>query len=262
MATKPSETSADYFSGFDLGQASDFSALVTTERQERPGLAALRAAWLADKRKDKPPLRSWLYTVRYMRVWDLGTKYTEIADDAKLLFGRKPLTGSVLAADYTGVGRPVVDMLREKRVPAALRAVTITGGNAWKLDEATGEYHIPKRDLVSNLLALMELELIKVSACADPRRSAADRAKDPAALSDRLKKELQLFTVKQNRKTGHEQFEAWSDSQHDDMVLGLAMAVWMGERGSGRAADLTVQPAEQSAVHQAPLGVFAEGGAW
>ena len=38
--------------------------------------------------------------------------------------------------------------------------------------------------------------------------------------------ELQNFRHKQNPKTSHVSFEHWRDSDHDDLVLAVAMACW------------------------------------
>ncbi len=38
--------------------------------------------------------------------------------------------------------------------------------------------------------------------------------------------ELQSFRCKQNPKTAHVSFEHWRDSDHDDLVLAVAMACW------------------------------------
>ena len=45
-----------------------------------------------------------------------------------------------------------------------------------------------------------------------------------------LMKELQTFRVK-IRTSANETFESWRERDHDDMVLAVALAVWMGEHG-------------------------------
>jgi len=219
------------FTGFDLGQAADFTALATAEQS--PAV-------------EPTPRRRFQYAVRFLKRWELGTSYVQMAKDAAALFGRAPLTWSWLAADYTGVGRAVVDQLRAEKVPAHLRPVLITAGDKVTEDE-WGAVHVPKRELVATTVALFQSGLVKIA----PGIPEADR----------LRKELALFTAKVSRRSANEQFGTWADGQHDDLVLALMLALWLGERyGGGNVKDIRVQPAAQSAVHQAPTGVFAEGG--
>src|SRR5262249_20623470 len=44
-----------------------------------------------------------------------------------------------------------------------------------------------------------------------------------------LAKEMQAFRVKITT-TGNETFEAWRERDHDDLVLAVALAAWLGER--------------------------------
>lgn len=216
------------YSGFDLGQAADFTALAVCEQLPRD---------------DPSPRRRWRYEVRHLQRWPLGTDYTAIAADAALLYARPPLPYTTLAVDYTGVGRPVVDQLRAERIAARLIPVLITGGNAVTEDADTGEWHVPKRDLVSTTVALFQSQLVRV------------RVTGPEA--ERLRKELAVFTAKVNRRTANEQFGAWADGQHDDLVLALMLALYAAEHlGAGEAGKVSVQPADQSAVGAAPPGVF------
>src|SRR5829696_5804373 len=76
-----------------------------------------------------------------------------------------------------------------------------------------------------------------------PSRPASPRAAGPVApfegkrlkiarsmlLVDELVKELQNFKVKVNLQTAHDSYEAWRESDHDDLVLALALACWWAE---------------------------------
>ena len=44
-----------------------------------------------------------------------------------------------------------------------------------------------------------------------------------------LVRELSTFRAKVNIATGNESFEAWRSRDHDDMVLAVALAAWLGE---------------------------------
>lgn len=43
---------------------------------------------------------------------------------------------------------------------------------------------------------------------------------------ERLEKELRAYTIKQSARTGYEYTEALRESDHDDLVIALALAVW------------------------------------
>jgi len=114
-----------YYSGLDLGQASDFSALVVVE-----SFSARLAA-------------------RHLHRWPLGTPYTGIVADLKAMYAAGPLAGSSLVIDATGVGRAVVDMVRKGGINATTRAYTITAGIQ------PGDGTVPKKDLVGAVQAML-----------------------------------------------------------------------------------------------------------
>ena len=74
---------------------------------------------------------------------------------------------------------------------------------------------MPKADLVSVPLVLMQNGQLKI---AEWLRN-----------KDTLVKELKTFRRKQNVRTGHNSYEHWRESDHDDLVLSVAMATWAGE---------------------------------
>jgi hypothetical protein len=59
-----------------------------------------------------------------------------------------------LAVDATGVGRPVVEMLKFARLGCRLRAVTITGAESESYVD--DYYHVPKRHLVTGMQMLLQ----------------------------------------------------------------------------------------------------------
>jgi hypothetical protein len=185
---------ARYFLGLDLGQASDFTALCVVAKVPRPGL--------------RPH-----YAVRELIRFPLGTPYTEIVPkvvDMTLNLSKECPT--VLVLDATGVGRPVVDMFRE-RIKCA--AITITAGSTDSYDEVNDVHRIPKKDLVGFLQVLLQDQRLKVA--------------KSLPLADVLAKELLNFKVKITA-AGNETFESWREKDHDDLVLALALACWVGLR--------------------------------
>ena len=74
-----------------------------------------------------------------------------------------------LVVDQTGVGRPVVDLLRDAALPCRLVPIMITGGQTvTQTEEQVGwvkeiGFHVPKRDLVGVLAVLLQSERIRVA---------------------------------------------------------------------------------------------------
>lgn len=75
---------------------------------------------------------------------------------------------------------------------------------------------VPKRDLVSAALVLMQNERLKIA--------------EALELRETLVRELLAFRVKINVATAHDSYEAWREGDHDDLVLSVALACWAGER--------------------------------
>jgi hypothetical protein len=187
-----------YFTGLDLGQARDYTAIAVLERTTLP-----------DPRREDRKLHH--YAVRHLERLPLGTPYPDVGTHLARLFAGPPLAGTVLAVDYTGVGRAVLDLLRRAKIPASLRAVTITGGSKATFDRG---WHVPKRELVGTLQVLLQSRRLKVA----PTLPAAQT----------LVQELATFQVKIT-PAANETFGAWREGAHDDLVLALAIAAWEGE---------------------------------
>jgi hypothetical protein len=223
----------DYIGGLDLGQASDYTALAVLERTtperdpEQGRIDQLVASgWVRPPDgylppQDRPPPPSErTYALRVLERFALGTSYPKIVERVVEMYGAEPLAGSVLAVDATGIGRPVVDMLRKARPHCRLKPITITAGNAAAPDGAG--WSVPKKDLIGALQVLLQ-----------SRRLVVARSLPYAAL---LVKEMEAFRVKVNIATAHESFEALREGDHDDMVLAVGMAAWLGERGNQKAS--------------------------
>jgi hypothetical protein len=185
----------EFYVGLDLGQAADPSALAVLEQ------------WPATNPGCGPT-----YACRHLQRWPLGTAYTAIVADLARLLAAPPLPDCTLVVDATGCGRPVVDMIRQARLPASLIPVIITAGHA--LAYGADGYHVPKRDLVSTLQVLLQ-----------PRRLQIAKALPEAAT---LERELLGFQVRLT-SAGHETFAAGREGMHDDLVLALALAGWFAE---------------------------------
>jgi len=189
--------------GCDLGQARDYTAIAAVE--------CLRHVNARGKREDR-------YHLRYLERPALGTLYPAIVQRVLAVLRTPPLSlACPLVVDQTGVGRAVVDMFTDAGLKP--RAVQITGGatvtrlNPYNLN-------VPKRDLVGTLVALYQGERLKVA--------------ESLPLAPVLTRELVNFKVKVNLDTGHDSYEAWRESDHDDLVLAVALACWWGENNQGQ----------------------------
>jgi hypothetical protein len=96
--------------------------------------------------------------------------------------------------------------------------VTITGGDTASTEDPW-HLRVPKRDLVGTLVALLQTGRLRVA--------------EGLELAPALVNELVNFKMKINLDTGHDSYEAWRESVHDDLVLAVALACWCGEREIG-----------------------------
>ena len=131
-----------WFVGVDLGQSRDYTAIAALERAELTG--EFDPAMFA--RRKKVALR-----LRYLERVPLGTPYPDIVERVKRTTKAPELAGRCqVAVDATGVGRPVVDLLRKAGLGATIMPAIITGGAAESLNN--GYYSVPKRDLVERAI--------------------------------------------------------------------------------------------------------------
>lgn len=187
--------------GVDIGQAVDPTAIVVIEtyRPEREHI-------------DDRPERQ--HQIRWIEKVPLGTSYERVVERIAVVAERCVLIGHpVLVVDATGVGRPVVDMLRA-RSSASVRAVTFTGGDKEKKVSAYAT-RVPKRDLVTALEVVLQARRLHVV--------------PDCPLQDDLAAELGSFEVNLSAR-GHDTYDGAS-GKHDDLVSALMLAAWWGERG-------------------------------
>jgi hypothetical protein len=195
----------DLIVGLDLGQANDSTGLVQLERS-----------------KDDRPR----YDVQAIQRLELGMPYPAVVAHTyrviEALADMGPRPSSLhLVVDYTGVGRPIADMLLEAgfhRLGCQLTLITITGGDSVTRGDRRNEYRVPKRDLASSIQVLLQDKRLRFAA--------------GLPMVQELKKELTGFRVKIKLTTGHDSYgagEDWRSAAHDDLVLALAMATWYGE---------------------------------
>lgn len=237
MVEQPTEYERQILAGLDLGKINDPTAFAVVERwRKAPPKGGIEIIEDATGRNTgyselKPDRRTpremlWNYNLDLMERW-LKSDYTALGEWLAKVYSKPTdkagLGGTILAMDYTGVGAAVADIIaKEMRIGGGkvqLRLVNITGGTkTTQLSDDRAGWNVPKKELVSVLQALMGSKRLKVAEELPNCRG--------------LIKELDNFKVKVNADSGHESYEAWREKDHDDMVLGLAICLWVAERGS------------------------------
>lgn len=203
--------------GLDLGQSNDYSALLILQRHQewekgqvpaKPNNLVLHAKdWVEQKQTEEPD-----YQIRHIHRYPLGTPYPDVIEHVKGLVGTPEIKGKyALVIDHTGVGRPVFDIAVKEGLTAL--GMTITGG-----DSVTGngknQVRVAKRLLVSTVQAVMQTNRLKMA--------------EGLQYGDTLQKELLDFRVKIT-DSANDIYSA-REGAHDDLVLSLAMALYVGEQ--------------------------------
>lgn len=185
------------FSGLDLGQRNDYSAMALLDLVEVTSTQRDPVSWELIKTRN---LR-----LRGLHRFPLGTAYTEIPKLVRMAivtpppghFGRQ--INSTLAIDGGGPGLPVIDMIRKERIPCSILPAIITGaGMGSRL--GGGLYSVPRRELVSLLRLSLEMRMLIFPS--------------DLPLRDELKQELVNIDT------------AGGQSKHDDMAIAIALALW------------------------------------
>ena len=176
--------------GVDLGQTADYTAITILEEK-------------GEEEKS--------YDVRYLERLR-NTPYPAIVRRLDHLVKRLPERPS-MAVDATGVGRPVIDMIKDAQLPASVYPITLTGGDAVVRDGM--ERRVPKRDVASTIAVLLQTGRLRIA------RGLRE--------SDTLLRELLNFRVKISL-SGHDSYEAWREQEHDDLVLAVGLAAWLFEK--------------------------------
>lgn len=188
-----------------MGQSRDYTAIAVVERAE------LKGDW-------DPFVVAWRKKVelhlRFLERVDLGTPYQEIVERVVEVTQAAALVkGCHVAVDATGVGRAVVDLLRDAEPRGRLMPVIFTAGALETQDR--GYFHVPKRDLVVGLQVLLQKKELRISS----------RIRDVATLL----KELSDMQVRVTL-SGNEQYGAWREGTHDDLVFAVALACWSAKK--------------------------------
>jgi hypothetical protein len=191
--------------GVDLGQRRDFSAIAVVERLRAAAGPFDHIRWAQPQRASRD---EWV--VRHLERIALGTPYTAVA--ARIVeVARNPRLARDcrLVVDATGVGTPVVDMLRASGPGCPIAPVWITGGQSQRFDGTV--WHVPKLELLARLQALLETRRLRI----------IRRVREAGTLVRELSNVRSAA-----RPGGHMKIGAEGSGEHDDLVLAVALAVW------------------------------------
>ena len=206
-----------YYLGLDLGQAHDPSALALLEHADlllgRERLCRDPLTW---EHRTAPRL-----ALRHLRRWPLGTPYTQVVADVARTVHRLQPHPVHLVVDATGVGAPVVDLLRTTRTGAHLVPVVITG--APHAHEGKLATHVPKHELIRGLQLLLEKKELTLAA--------------GLPLAEDLRRELAAFELKPTHRGSR---SGAAHGEHDDLVMALALAVWRSQHGPQDSRRATI----------------------
>lgn len=190
-----------YFVGLDLGPAGEYTALAVLERPLlRPRMAP------------KPA-----YALRHLRRYDIGTPFPEIIEDVRTLIRTPPLPGCKLVIDKTGVGQAVLKLFSEglkHQVTCIFFPVTIVAAIAPEF-VVNGRVIVAKQELVGTLQVLLQTRRLQFA------RELPDTAV--------LVRELETYRLKPLKLSGESE-DLWRERPHDDLVLAVALAAWVGEK--------------------------------
>lgn len=201
--------------GVDLGQSKDPTSLAVVERVQHvvPDYLVDELQQSDTGRKHLVEMRKELpkpaFNLRLLEQAPLGEAYPTQAERIKRIISRQSIAehDPRVFMDFTGVGRPMYDIMRQARVP---RLVPVTISFQGSGMNAAGGRTVAKLDLVSRLQALMHTGRLHMP--------------DTLPLAKTFRRELIEFRVSYTA-VGNATFGA-REGAHDDLVLAVALAVY------------------------------------
>lgn len=191
--------------GIDIGQKRDPTAICVAELERRP----------IDP--NSPDSRSEThFLVRYLGRLALGTPYPAIAqrlnEIRQAVSARNPEQQVKVYVDATGVGTPVVDLMKDTtkgRYASPIWATYFTHGDQRNEDSRKHQVVMGKAWLVSRLQTLLQCNRLHL-----PRN----------AESQQLARELLDYEIRVS-ENANDTYGAFKVGTHDDMVTALGLAV-------------------------------------
>lgn len=184
--------------GLDLGQKYDHTAIVVAELEKR---------------------ESWHYLTRYLERLPLGTPYPDVAKRVAGIMARLKEYDTRLWVDATGLGQPVVDMLRQA---GAYRLIPVYLTGTDRAVSEGGGLRLGKAVMVSRLQVLLQSERVHLP----------DSPEAAVLVQELLNYEIRITD------DGHAQFGAFKVGTHDDLATALGLACWWEPREQTESGDI------------------------
>lgn len=200
--------------GVDVGQRRDPTAVCVAEgkRREAEGRAEVH------------------FVIRHLERLPLGTPYPEVVeriarvtDQVRSRTEERP----TVYVDATGVGQPVVDLLRERVQSGVVVPVTFTAGDrrTERWDGGCRRVSLGKSYMVSRLQAML-----------GSSRLHLPRTQETGVLTQ----ELLTYELRVDQD-GHERSGAFKVGTHDDLVTCLGLAVQVDDMSEVSGPGGTIQ---------------------
>jgi hypothetical protein len=214
--------------GLDIGQKSDYSAVVVVQVGERPGPQTYRSY----RTGDLEHVPESTYKVRHLARLPLGTPFRDVAQEVVNLVGgvwawekelrqegyilpTEPQLTRDLWMDATGMGLPVVEMVKNALAVSAktdqclVHPVVFNYGDRYKRGEFEGHGDVlGKGYLVNRLQVLFEQRQLTLPK-GDPQ-------------TDAMVEELKAYEIRVD-ENANERYGAFVVGAHDDMVTALGL---------------------------------------
>ncbi len=202
--------------GVDIGQKVDPTAIAVIEATRPQPPAGTTGDGLTMRTTRAAPRVETVFTARALERLALGTPYPAVAARIAEVVTNLKARGVLrprLMVDATGVGMPVVDILREALAgtPHTLIACMFTHGDRYTKDN---DYRpttasVGKAYLVSRLQALLQTQRLQLPVTAE---------------SQALARELQDYEIRVD-ENANDKYGAFKTGTHDDLVTALGLAV-------------------------------------
>jgi hypothetical protein len=186
------------FYGLDIGRRQDPAALVILDRQHTPTGQRDPVTYQFNFELN--------LVVRHAETFPLGLPYLELVRRIRSLI--KP--GQTLVVDASGVGDPIVELLRLGRHSPQgdggaiqIYPIVITGGRT-PTDSIQGGQNVPRKNLITNLRILWEKQVIKI----------------PQSMYGKERLLDQLVHL-----------EDHPTQKEDDLAIALSLAAWKASQG-------------------------------
>jgi hypothetical protein len=131
----------------DVGQARDYTAMVVLDTLENRDANRITARPNAHRRYDVVDIERFREVPYPQQVERIRDRFREVERIA-----RHHNANARLVVDATGVGKPILDALKDQQLRPT--GVIITGGDT--ASESDGVKRVPKRELVTTLQIVMQ----------------------------------------------------------------------------------------------------------